>query len=160
MFGIVDLEIIIGIGHKTFQFARKQEVGEDVTGIVGEFFVGTIADGDREMLHRLRCLELQTDGLEGLVFVLQAADSNRIQVVVVVIDEEQAIGQQPSVFIENDEIVDTCRQQRGIERDTSAVGNGLEGFQHPATEYCHRKAMTGGEALWSNLGGKRSSIEL
>ena len=66
----------------------------------------------------------------------------------------------PSVFIEDDEIVDTGRQQRGIERDTSAVGNGLERFQHPATENRYRKTMTGGETLRSNLGRERSSIEL
>ena len=106
------------------------------------------------MLHISRRLELKIYGFERLVFTLQATDSNRLEIIVVMIDEEQTIGQQTAVLVKHDEIVDACREKRGVEVDASATSDGPERFQYTATENCHSKTAAYRKALRTEFGGE------
>ena len=152
--GIVGFKIIVRIGHKTLQFTGEQKVGHDCTGIVGQFLVGPVAHGNGDMLHVHRRLELKIYGFERLVFTLQATDGYRLEIIVVMIDEEQTIGQQTAVLVEDDEIVDACREKRGVEVDASATTDGLKQFQYTATENCHSKTAAYRKALRTEFGGE------
>ena len=114
MLSIIYLKIVVGIGHEALQLAGEQQVSHDSTSIVGGFLVSTIANGDGEMLHGRGSLELKRDSLEGLVFTLQTGNGDGINIVIMMIDKKEAIGQKTAVLVENNKIIDTRRKKRGI----------------------------------------------
>ena len=104
---VVALEVVVGIGNEAFQVGREQQIGHDVARVVGGVVAGSVAHANGDMPGINRSLELECNGVEGLVVELHATDADGLHVDVLMIDEEQAVGQWLPVFIDNEEVADT-----------------------------------------------------
>ena len=139
--GVVFLKIVVGMGHEPLELRRKQQVGHDVAAVVGGVVGGGVADGQRQRAHAWGGAQGQLAPLEGVVDVCQPADTHVRIVVVVVVDEEQAVGHDVAVLVEHHKVVDARGEAAGVDRlHTLAVRlerQRLEHFQRATAQDRH-----------------------
>ena len=109
MHGVIRLKVIVGIGHKALQLTTQQEVGQHIACIVGQLIGSAIAHSDRYMVGIGR-LEVESNLFKGLVGLVRFVNGNSLAVIVMMIHEEQAVGQGLSCLIKHHQVIDARRQ--------------------------------------------------
>ena len=103
---VVGLEIVVGMGDEALQLARQQQLGHDVARVVGSIVGTGIADTDRDLVGTLGYPQLQVDGFVGLVVGFLGNHLDVAVSIVVLVDEEQAVGHGLAVIVDDDEVAD------------------------------------------------------
>ena len=143
---VVGREIVSRIGYESFQFAAEQHVGHDIAVIVCRVVGGGIAHSHGKQCRPGHTVTLHADA-DFLVRRIRPCPAalycHAATVVVVVVDEEQTVGNDTPAAVKQRNVVDT-RGQVGRQRHRSAAvgpeSHFTEMAQHSAAH--HRHAVT------------------
>ena len=105
---IVLFKVIPRVFHESFQFAGQQHLGEYGAVVVGRLVGGVVSDGERDAgggVRRVVEAERQLHRFEGRVLRLDAPGGDSRPVVVVAVDEGEAVGVDSSSRVEEGDLV-------------------------------------------------------
>ena len=132
---VVFLKIIVGIGNEATEVATEKKVGHDVSCIIGGIICRAVAHTDGDMLCLCRSLEIQCNGGERLVVILDSANRDGLHIVVVVVDKEQAVSQGLSFIINDQQVAYASGDVRGVNPYFSTTVQFLEMLQNTTAKY-------------------------
>ena len=124
---VVFLEVVGGIGDEAAQLAAEQQVGHQVAVVVGRLVGIGVADGEREQGGLADTLQLHgnLDALVGVVgLVGHDGRGDEGTVVLVVVDEEQAVAEYLPVAVEEGHVGHAAGQLVHRDGEGGSVGGG------------------------------------
>ena len=139
---VVGFEVVSGILHETLQLAGEEHFGEQGAVVVARLVRRPVAHGQREGGHgvcRSVQLQVERDGVERLIRGPDAGDGEGHGGIVVVVDEEEAVGVDAPFAVEaeniflggNDTIIQAFNEIDEYAKDITDPDTFLKNYDKP-----------------------------